>query len=122
MSNIVSIDASGYLRQAYRGDQTDQTMSETLAELYKLANKLRKAGKEVYGVVDLSALGNMTPSARKMATEAVRNFPYDKAAIFGGSTFNKSLVSLVLLAAGKSRKIKMFVTEAEALKWLKGAA
>ena len=120
MANTVKVDEKGFLRQAYIGPQTYDSMAKTIAELIKVSEKLKKEGKPVYGLVDLSKLGNMTPSARKIATDAVRHFPYDKAAMYGANTFNNALVNLVLLAAGKNRQIKLVKTEAEAISWIKG--
>lgn len=118
MSNIVALRADGYIAHTYVGDQTGTMILKVMRQTGPLASRLRAAGQPVHILVDISRIGHVTTSTRKVAVEALTKITYDKVAIYGTTTFTKALVNLIIYAARRTEAVKIFNSKADALRWL----
>lgn len=75
-------------------------------------------GEAVFVLIDLQQSTDFSSGARRTWVEFLKNPKIKKTAIYGGNVFVRTLASFVITAAGKTN-IKFFVTEEEALTWLR---
>ncbi len=88
------------------------------------AKRLNKVGSEyinkkkgsIYILIDLKRSTQFSSGARKEWVKFLQNPKINKVAIFGGNIFVRTLASFVI-AASKSKNIKFFTTEKEAISW-----
>lgn len=109
----------GFIHNIYQGDQNASTVKKVWGQLDQLTKKVRAKGKRVLILTDLTKLGKTPLSARTAGLDLMRKLDFDKAAVFGGSTFNQLLVNTIVIASGRGFQIKYFSTEKEARDWLK---
>ena len=69
-------------------------------------------------LIDLKQSTQFSSEARKIWVKFLQNPKISKTAIFGGNVFVRTLASFVIAAAQK-KNIKFFITEEEALDWIK---
>lgn len=116
--NEVFIRADGVIYKSFRGDQTCESIKRSREETEKLIQELRAQKKPVPMLVDLSALGKTTLSARNEEIETIRSLNFDKAAVFGQNFTNRKLAEIIVTFSGMEYKIKFFNSELEAYNWL----
>jgi UDP-N-acetylmuramyl pentapeptide synthase len=119
MNNSVSIGKKTVIEQVYEGDQTHDAIRQLTLELTEICSKLRGKKKEVKILADLTKIGNTTTGSRRALVESLEDVDYDKVALFGGGTYIKHLANFIIQASGRLKKVKVFNTRKEALKWLK---
>lgn len=69
-------------------------------------------------LIDLKQSTKFSSEARKVWVKFLQNPKIKRTAIFGGNVFVRTLASFVI-AASRKKNIRFFITEKEALKWLK---
>ena len=71
-------------------------------------------------LIDLKQSTQFSSEARKIWVKFLQNPSIKKAAIWGGNVFVRTLASFVI-AASQKKNIKFFITEEEALEWLRSS-
>jgi hypothetical protein len=117
--NEVFLNPSGFIEQCYIGYQTEKSTAEGIAELEKLAAKLRAQRKPVLILIDITKLGGTSLGARVAGINGMKSVKYKRAAMYG-SLSTQVLVNTLAMIAGKQDNTKAFSDRAEAIKWLKG--
>lgn len=116
----IYIDNDGIMCMSYKGDQTAETIQETVGRAKLLIEKIKQKNKLALILVDLHKLGSINAEARRVGSEALTQIPYDRIAIFGASRFLRYMVTLIIKGSGKSDVVRYFAAEPEARKWLLG--
>ncbi len=75
-------------------------------------------GSDLEWLLDLSQMKNISSGARKILVEGSRHPSVEKLALFGASTFIRTVANFITAAAGQSNQ-RHFPTKEAALKWLK---
>ena len=119
MPNQVFIGTEGYIHHVYVGDQTYELIQHDVAQIIQYIKQLRNEKKTVKVLGDYSRIGYTDSGARKAASEALKDADYDKAALFGTNVFHTIAANLIIIASGKSKKVKVFHTKQKALDWLR---
>jgi len=116
--SVVTWDNENQLMRIFSiGDYNEQIAREQSNDiLTKVAQ--HSQGKKINTLTDLSKAGKATPGAQMVFIDLIRNEIFEKQAFIGMTGLTKTFFSLILLIA-KPGNIKLFDTEAEALKWLK---
>ncbi|TAL19285.1 hypothetical protein EPN90_03905 [Patescibacteria group bacterium] len=65
MANSVFLNRDGFIEQKYIGDQTYDSVQASVRAILELSKQLRKNGKPVKILTDLSRLGNPPPAPEK---------------------------------------------------------
>lgn len=117
--DTVFLDKAGIVNVLLEGKQTYQAIRHASDEMDALSSKLRREGKPVYVLVDISKMGGHDSGARREGYERLFTIYYDKFAMFGGGLFLKSVANLVVKATKLGNKVKVFNTREEAIRWLK---
>ena len=118
MLNTVFLNKDGYIEQIYKGDQNSETVILSVERVNKLIEKLKSEGKPIKVLVNLSQIKNTDAGSREAAVDALKKWHFDKTALYGGSVFIKNLANLIIRAARKQDKVKIFDERKEAVKWL----
>jgi len=118
MPNKNFIGEDGFIHNVYEGDQSAQTLTQVEEELPKLTRKLRQDGKKVLVLSDISNLGRISLPGRIMGARIIKNLDYDKAAIFGPSHLERSVIEVIANVAGRGFSLKYFNDEKSAIDWL----
>ncbi len=119
MANRVFINPEGYVEVTVIGDQTSETFGAASVEAQPLIGKLRKEGKAVLGLIDLTQKGKYTPASNKAAMQLLEDMDYDKIAMFGAEYVLKEVTELIILAMGRKDTTKLFGKREDAIAWLK---
>lgn len=106
------------IHQIYEGDQDGPVIGDMVAQTEPLVEQLQAAHKPVLILADASKIGATSLHARQAAGRMLTGLPYQKLAVFGAHTRIKYIAQMVILASGKSRKVKLFDTETQAKAWL----
>lgn len=106
------------MEAAYIGDQSSESVNEMVTAVLPLAERLRTTGQAVNLLVDLSRLTKSTTESRRASGDALRQVPYDKIGLIGAQGYIRGLAKLVIRAARKSNKVRVFNTRTEAVAWL----
>lgn len=107
-----------HLHEDWIGDQNTKTVEHTRAEVTKLVAAIRKKGKRVLILADITRLGKASLSSRIAGYKLMYDLDYDKAAIFGSYRL-KGLIDAVVQASGCGFKVRFFNNREQALEWLK---
>lgn len=116
--NQIFINAKNLVEAKYQGDQTEEDIASTYKQQLVLADQIARKGLPRNFLIDVSSLGKTTADSRKRAVEYIDKLEVNKLAVFGGNTFNRHLVNLILRAIGKTHLMKYFSSREEAEKWL----
>src|SRR5687768_11655097 len=109
--NQAFINKDGIVEIIYHGDQNIETMQELIALIKSLISEL--PGKVDY-LIDVSDAGHSTLSARRAVFAALKQLRIHRQAIFGGNTYIKSLINMMIRAVGKNSAFRYFGSRAEA--------
>src|SRR3989344_3727014 len=118
MARAVFLNKDGYIEQIYKGDQDYDTVTSAVRKVNKLIEKLQSEGRSVKVIVNLSEIGKTDSGSREAAVYALKSWYFDKTALYGGNVFINNLANLIIRAARKQKKVKVFNTRREAYKWL----
>lgn len=118
MPNKVFLEGD-IVHNVFEGDQTERSVYTVVYENRKFAEELRKQGKKVLMMSDLTNLGASTAGSRKASTDALQKMDYDKVALFGANKFMKHLANLIVFGSGMSHKVRYFDTKEQAEEWLR---
>lgn len=116
--NVVFLDKNGLINNQYVGAQTYSSVKMVADNTVQIAHRLKERKLSVNILVNLERITNTNAASRRAASEALRLLIYDKIALFGGSKFLKYVARLIIMASGKSAKIRYFDTKQGAEKWL----
>ena len=119
MPNQVFIGSDGYIHHIYDGDQTAAIIFSDVQKIIEHIKQLRSEKRNVKVLGDYTKIGASDSSARKAASEALKDADYDKAALFGTNVFHTVAANLIIIASGKRKKVKVFRTKQQAIEWLK---
>ncbi|HET9412001.1 MAG TPA: STAS/SEC14 domain-containing protein [Candidatus Saccharimonadales bacterium] len=118
MKNQVTLK-NGIVYIMVSGDQTEQSVLAMGSEVRKLLAELKKDGKPLLVLDDITKLGNTDIAARKTVVELAKNLPYRRAAMLGdGSVLMRVGTNLLLRAMGKGDAVRYFEDRTKALQWL----
>lgn len=112
------ISPAGFIEQCYVGDQNEQSVKQGIKELKTCISKLKHQNKPAIILVDLSTLGNTDLGAHKAAILGMRTLDYQLGAFYGPLPI-QVLLNTLSLVSGMQKKLKVFETRVEAVKWLK---
>lgn len=119
MANQVYLDENDFIWEVYDGDQNEERVAnEVIEPTNKLIAELQAKQKPVNIIVDVTNFGKSDLGARQVGSGVVKTWPYRKLAVFGPKPFFRSVVSLIILATGRQRTMRIFATREEALDWL----
>lgn len=118
-NNKVFANADGYTEMIWDGDQTGETVFDTIKESVKYNDALSSKGLPIKVLVDLTKVTSLDIGAEKQGVGAVSVIPFDKAAMYGGSDEIMEKVWGIIKYGGGEEKSKMFATREEAVEWLK---
>ena len=118
MANKVYLGNDGYIHHVYDGDQTYSILQKDVEQIVELLKQRRGEKKPAKVLGDHTKIGKADSSARKAASEAIKNGDYDKLALFGTNVFHTVAANLIILASGRSKKVKVFKTRSKAIIWL----
>ena len=100
------------------GNQDLATIESLVAQVRALTDQLKKKGKSLRLIANMSQLGAGTARMRRYAAEQLKSLPLDRFALYGGSPFMRNVSKFIIVAAGKGHTVKTFNTREEALGWL----
>lgn len=112
------ISTDSLIHNIYIGNQNATTVILVGEVLNKLIKQLRSQDRSVLIFSDISKLGKTPLSARRTGLEIMRGLDFDKAAIYGPSSFEKNLVNMIVIASGRGFQIKYFTNPNDAKSWL----
>lgn len=118
MPNKVFLGEDGYIHHVYDGDQTYAILQKDVEQIITFLKQKREEKKTAKVLGDYTKIGKADSSARKAASEAIKNGDYDKLALFGTNVFHTVAANLIIIASGRSKKVKVFKTKAKAVQWL----
>lgn len=118
MNNKIELLDNDIISVKKIGDQTAESLSETVAKINQLARDLRAQHKPVLILADARHEGKMNDEARQMAAKIGKDLDYDKSATFGSSLFQENVRKLMITATHLDAKVANFETREEALEWL----
>jgi len=118
MPNKVYLGEDGIIHHVYDGDQTYSILQKDVEKIIDLLKQRRLEKKPAKVLGDYTKIGKADSSARQAASEALKNADYDKLALFGTNIFHTVAANLIIIASGKSKKVKVFQTREKAIKWL----
>ena len=106
----------GIISQKHFGFQ-DLDDSIKMMEIWE--SYYKKTGKKIFMILDVSGLDKSTPEANKYLNKLVlgSGSPFEKLAIVGGNFFIRTMANMYSKIA--KTPMKLFKTEAEAMKWIK---
>lgn len=119
LGNRNYIGEDGFIHSIWVGDLNASVVERMGKELAGLVEEVRKKGKPVLILDDISKIGKVPLSARQAGFKVIKELDYDKCAIFGNYPLLAGLVKAVVLATGCSFKIKFVGNKQEAEAWLK---
>lgn len=120
MPNRAFVNSYNLIEQSYVGDQTASTVESLLKNTAGFVSQLQQERRKIYILTDITGIGATTSGARVAGVKALRELPYDKAAIFGQDTFMRTLSNFIVRASGQGHKVRVFRTRADAEAWLLG--
>ncbi|MEW6468729.1 MAG: hypothetical protein AB1458_07380 [Bacteroidota bacterium] len=119
MQNRVYIGQDGFIYHEYVGDQSYDIIQNDIRQILSLIRQLRSERRPVLVLGDYSRIGYADSSARKAASEALKDADYDKVALFGTNLFHTMAANLIIIASGKGKKVKVFQSKEKAVRWLR---
>ncbi len=112
-------EKEGIIRGEIIGDQNEEDARKILGKTAKLTASLNKKGiKPIGSLYDMTKAGKASSKARRIYADSFKNGTLAKTALFGGGVVQKTIANFVFSFSG-TKNAKYFVTEEEALKWLK---
>lgn len=118
-TNRVFRGKDGIIYNLYLGDQTGQTVKNTGDDVNLLLKRLKRQGKKILILADISQIGNISLPARQVGLGLIQELEYDKLAIYGADFMTGSIVKVIVSVSGRSYKIRSFDSKPEAVEWLK---
>ncbi len=101
------------------GDQNEEDARKILEKTVKLTTSLNKKGIKLIGSLhDMSKAGRASSRARRIYADSFKNGILAKTALFGGGVVQKTIANFIF-SFSDTKNAKYFVTEEEALRWLK---
>ncbi len=119
MQNSVKLNSEGIVEAFVIGDQDYESFRKLADSAQPLLADLRKSGKPVLGLVDLTKKGHYTVASNRAAMEMLEKMDYDRVAMFGAEDVLKEVTEMIILAMGKRENTKLFTSRDEAVAWLK---
>ncbi len=119
MANKIFLGDDGFIHHVYDGDQTYDNLQKDVDQIVQLLKQKRSEKKPAIVLGDYTNIGKADSSARKAASEALKDGDYDKLALFGTNIFHTMAANLIIIASGKSKKVKVFKKREKATEWLK---
>lgn len=118
MTNRVFLSSNHIIEIDYRGLQSAETIEPLLDASLRLTQQMRALGLPIKVLVDLQYADRGSVEGRRMVAQAFRTFKYDKIALYGGPSFIRKSIDLIVRATHRGDKVKVFETRLEAEQWL----
>lgn len=119
MANQIFLGEDGFIHHVYDGDQTYDSLQKDVEQIIQLLKQKRRENKPALVLGDYTKIGKADSSARKAASEALKDGDYDKLALFGTNIFHTMAANLIIIASNKSKKVRVFKTKEKAIEWLR---
>lgn len=116
--NNFLLNDNGIIEVTTTGDRTASLIQSSATQIFAFVAGLRKAGKPILILNDVSQMGELPPEALKIFAEITKNADFDRFAMTGSDPTLKLGVTLVAQAIGKPGKLQYFETYDEAAEWL----
>jgi hypothetical protein len=94
--NLVRLNHDDLIEIVFRGDQTNETVLTVSRAGKMLADRLRRQGAPVLVLVNLEEVGNSDVYARRAVAKSLKEFSYDRIAVYGASTFIENSSDFVI--------------------------
>ncbi len=117
-NNYNFIGDDSLLNNIYVGVQTVATLNNAHEDLIDLTTMLRKDGKRVLVLTNITKLGKLSLEARLYAVDIIKDIDFDKVAIFGNHTLAEKMVNFIIMASGRGYKMQYFSSKEDAKFWL----
>ncbi|HEX6462474.1 MAG TPA: porin PorA family protein [Candidatus Saccharimonadales bacterium] len=115
----VVVDDSGIIRVTVVGRLDKTSTSELIKEVLRLMRGLRRQGKRIVLLSDLTRAGKIDADARRLSKEFFKTVKYDRIAIFGANKENSQTLRFIVNTIAKVLRVRFFKTESGALRWLR---
>jgi hypothetical protein len=117
MTNNVFTDKQGIINIELV-DQDPLAIGETWGKIEEAAHALRKKGKPVFLLYDLSRLEEIDTSTATAGIEFSNESDWDKLAVFGGNAVVKKMTRILIRASFAASRMRYPETREEAVRWL----
>lgn len=118
MNNRIFLNEDRLIEIDYRGLQTTESIQGLLEAYLLIAQQMKVLNLPVRVIVDLETAGKATLESRRLITQAMRQFRYDRVAFYGGPSFIRQSLRLMIQATRRSDKVMVFENRIEAEQWL----
>jgi hypothetical protein len=118
MANSAYLGDDGILYSVYDGELDGPAVQKIIQETWPIIEQLVEDKKPVLALADLRAVTRVDLGARRYASKALKQWPFDKVALWGGSVTLRHIANLVAMATNHSHNVKTFANEETAKKWL----
>ena len=119
MNNKVFINKSELIEQMYVGDQTGDSVDQTLVKRTNpLIAQLKQRRKRILVLINLTKIGTPNASARLVAVNALKQLEYEKIAVYTDNLYIKYVAGFVIKASGRFNDVRTFDDRRNAIKWL----
>lgn len=119
MPNRAFIDANDFIEVVLEGDQTAETIADSVRQAKVCAKKLSLAKKPINMLFDFGAIGKTTLDARRRSVKAMGEIPYHKMAGINASPLIAFISNSVALVTGNAYRTRHFKDRAQAERWLR---
>jgi UDP-N-acetylmuramyl pentapeptide synthase len=109
---------TGIIEIITTGDRTASLIQNSAKKIFEFTASLRKEGKPVLILNDISQMGELPPEAHKIFADISRAADYDRFALVGNDNIMRLGANLIAQAIGKSDKLKYFDSHDAAMAWL----
>jgi UDP-N-acetylmuramyl pentapeptide synthase len=116
--NNFFMNDTGIIEIITTGDRTASLIQSSARKIFKFTAELRKEGKPVLILNDISQMGELPPEAHKIFADITRAADYDRFALVGNDNIMRLGANLIAQAIGKSDKLKYFDSHDQATAWL----
>jgi hypothetical protein len=118
MANQVFINEDNIIECQVVGAQTVQSVERMGREIKTLLSRLETQHMSLLLLDDIREMGAVPPKARNVVISLGKTLRYDRLAMLGTSGLLRFGANLLLRAMGKSRKVRYFSDQEEAMAWL----
>ncbi|MDE2026270.1 MAG: STAS/SEC14 domain-containing protein [Patescibacteria group bacterium] len=117
-ANEIFLNDKGFIESIFHGSQTEETVIAATKQYESFYNQLKKEGKHIFSLVDINDITEANSGARKAVVPILQKVPFEKIAIFGGSTIVKTLAKFMVYVSKNFTTMRYFATRSEAETWL----
>lgn len=119
MANRAFVNDQNIIEVILDGDQTAETIAESVHLAKGCADILRRQGRPIDMLFDFGTVGKTSIAARKRSVVAMGEIPYHKMAGINASPLVAFITNTVAAVTGNSNRSRHFKDRASALRWLR---